>query len=916
MKKRLMALLLTAVTLLSLLTGCASKDGPDEKPVELEPAGNVVSAYTKDDTDYSSKPEEKTRIVRLHYRRNDDTANNREVYGAWNVWAWDMANGGNGAAYPFTGYDDYGVYADLDLDVISEGKGTSRIGFIIRTDNWTKDPDGDRDIVIADSVPGGLQEVFVRTGESTVFETRDNALKSIISYAMLRDARTVSVYFKPLSAGFVPYSGRFSVTVNGEKAGFSMGEFDTDLKSVPLTLKKDIDIKDVVKISYRFDKSWINEVDLMLTGYYDTEEFISRYTYTGTDLGVTFPDQKSPVTVFKLWAPTSTAVKLNIYNSGNYDTDKEPRAVYEMKAGEKGVFSYTVDDDLNGLYYTYTVTNSKGTNEVVDPYAKSAGLNGRRGMIVDFGRLNATIEGWSEDVRPFSGNSVDASIYELHVRDMTISPTSGVSEENRGRFLGLAETGTTYTEGGVTVSTGLDHLKELGITHVQIQPFYDYSSVDESRSTGLMSADTYNWGYDPLNYNVLEGSYSTDPRNGLQRIIEFKQMVMAMHKAGISINMDVVYNHTSASENSNLNLIVPYYYYRTRANGTFFNGSGCGNEIASDRFMVNKFIRESCLFWAEEYHLSGFRFDLMGLLDNRTMIDVYNDCSAVYPDIMIYGEPWAGGTSKLKSGTDENNLSGQMTVQDSLGQSYFAGNGVLVGAFNDIIRNAVRGDNGPGKGFVQGMGSDASVIALGIEGVFSKQTVASSGIDPNQVINYVSCHDNYTLYDQLVQTAGDRDLKAAYTQADSIVFLAEGVPFMQEGEEFMRSKWDDTLGRYEGNSYISGDFVNAMDWSLKVKNMDVFRKTAELIRFRSENPSFRLASRNEINERLHIVKAASGYIEYDVDGFKVISALNSTTAELEGSWSIVYSNLRSGYGTVSDRFGVMANETVVLKKNG
>ncbi len=917
MNKRLTALLLLIVTLLSLLTGCASKDGPDEKPVQLEPAGNVVSAYKKDDTDWSSKPEEKTRIVRLHYRRNDDTANTREVYGAWNVWAWDMANGGNGAAYPFTGYDDYGVYADLDLDVISGGKGTSRIGFIIRTDNWTKDPDGDRDIEIAEMSKGGLQEVFTRTGESTVFDTQDNALKSIISYAMLRDGKTVSVYFKPISADFQPYAGRLSVTVNGEKASFSMGEYDADLKTVPITLKKEVGIRDAVKISYRFDKSWINEVDLMLTNYFDTAEFNEKYTYTGDDLGVTFDDEKVPkATTFKLWAPTSTEVKLNIYSTGNYDTDRTARNVYDMTAGDRGVYSVTVNEDLDGYYYTYTVTNSKGTNEVVDPYAKSAGLNGRRGMIVNFARLNASIEGWAEDTRPFTGNSVDASIYEIHVRDMTISPTSGVSETNRGRFLGLAETGTSYTEGGITVSTGLDHLRDLGITHVQIQPFYDYSSVDESTSSTGMSAVNYNWGYDPLNYNVLEGSYSTDPGDGYCRIREFKQMVMAMHGHGISINMDVVYNHTSASENSNLNLIVPYYYYRTRANGTFYNGSGCGNEVASDRFMVNKFIRESCRFWTEEYHLSGFRFDLMGLIDNQTMIDVYNDCSAIYGNIMVYGEPWGGGTSKLKSGTSEDSLTGQMTVQESLGQSYFAGAGVLVGAFNDVIRNAVRGDNAPGHGFVQGIGADASVIGLGIEGVFSKQTVPSSNIDPNQVINYVSCHDNYTLYDQLVQTMDGSRLKDAYTQADSIVFLAQGVPFIQEGEDFMRSKYDDALGKYEGNSYISGDFVNAMDWSLKIANMDVFAKISELIRFRKDNGIFRLPDRSSIREKLNIVRAGNGCIEYDLENYKVVSTISSTTVELSGSWTVVYSNVRSSYGSVSDRIGLFPNETVVLVRNG
>jgi Type II secretory pathway, pullulanase PulA and related glycosidases len=498
---------------------------------------------------------------------------------------------------------------------------------------------------------------------------------------------------------------------------------------------------------------------------------------------------------------------------------------------------------------------------------------------------------------------------------MTISETSGVEEKYRGRFLGLAQE-SSFTKDGVTVSTGLRHMQELGITHVQLQPFYDYSSVDEKTSGSAMSAVNYNWGYDPLNYNVLEGSYSTDPYDGYNRIVEFKKTVMALHAAGISINMDVVYNHTSSSENSNLNLLVPYYYYRTKANGSFYNGSGCGNEVASERYMVNKFIRESCRFWIEEYHLSGFRFDLMGLIDNQTMIDVYKDCSAIDPAIMVYGEPWAGGTSKLKSGTSDTNLTGQMTVQESLAQDYFSGSGVLVGAFNDVIRNAVRGDNSPGKGYVQGLSAEASQIAMCAEGVFSRGTVKTQNIDPNLVLNYASCHDNYTLFDQLAQTMGEDRLKDAYTQADAIVFLAQGVPFLQEGEEFMRSKLDPKTGRYSGNSYNAGDFVNVMDYSLKIEHADVFEKTKELISFRRNTADFRLGTRQEIRDRMTAVTGEKGNVSYTVGGYLVLHSAQGYTAELDGSYEIVYSNVRTDYGTVSGPFGVSANESVVLRKVG
>ena len=282
MKKRKTIKLLLAVTMLLtlILGGCKKEDeGPDDVPISLEPAGNVISRYSRDDTDYASKPLEDTKIVRLHYRRNDDTGNNREVYQPWNVWAWDMANGGNGAAYQFTGYDDYGVYADLDLNVISEGQGTDLLGFIIRTDNWSKDPDGDRSIEVEPQSNGGVQNVYVRTQEATVFDSEENACKSIISYAMLRNSNTISAYFKPIRADFKSYRPRFGIKINGEEyKDFTMEEYDDSLKMVNLTLKRELNITDVVTISYRFDNSWINEVDLMLTNYFDTEEFNEKYS--------------------------------------------------------------------------------------------------------------------------------------------------------------------------------------------------------------------------------------------------------------------------------------------------------------------------------------------------------------------------------------------------------------------------------------------------------------------------------------------------------------------------------------------------------------------------------------------------------------------------------------------------------------
>ena len=455
-------------------------------------------------------------------------------------------------------------------------------------------------------------------------------------------------------------------------------------------------------------------------------------------------------------------------------------------------------------------------------------------------------------------------------------------------------------------------MAELGVTHVQIQPFYDYASVDESNVSSTMSAENYNWGYDPQNYNCLEGSYSSDPCDGYARVLEFKQMVMAMHDKGLNINMDVVYNHTY-SINSNFQLLVPYYYYRTSNAGVFKNGSGCGNEVASDRLMMRKFIVESTAFYTDEYHLSGFRFDLMGLEDNQTMIDVYKAVSAIDPNTLIYGEPWDMGS--LKTAYDPDKLSNQKTIQKSLSQDYFYGEGNYVGAFNDGLRNAARGDNGPGKGFVQGKG-DGSTLLAGISGLFS---TSDKTLSPIQNLNYVSCHDNYTLYDQLVQTVPEsRDFEAAYSQANSIVGLSEGLAFFQEGDDFMRSKdyidEDENLC-YEENSYNVGDFINDMDYDLKADNIEMFELTKALIATRNAHRALALPTREAITAGLTNLKAEDGTVSYTVtDGNETIFVAHSQSgATLNVQGTVLFDNIdntRAGYDLSSVELA--ANETIAL----
>jgi len=938
MKKKIVTLLASLAMIVGLAACGGEAYGPDEEDVQLT-LPSSVTAFELDETNYDSLAEETTDVIRVFYRRNDNN-DSYSNYDKWRIWAWDMG-GGTGWWYEFTKYNAYGVICDIPVaDVAADGVSINKIGIVITTcqsttATWTgsysKDPNTDLSADISAVNPGGIQRLYAKSGVTRMFYTQSSVFMSTITTVRYVDKRTVYVQIDTNNEDFKIYSPRFEVTINGVVDTAYTVE-DSATKKVAnviygecnLAFKKDIQLSDVVRVSYKFSSNFTDSSVMLLTKYFDTEEFVDLYSYTGDDLGVTFEGNPTMPTAtnFKVWTPVSSTVILKIYDSGDYVNDTVPSITQAMTKGENGVWETTIDENLDNHYYTYTVTNSLGTNEVVDPYAKSAGLNGKRGMVVNFATLNASIEGWNLDTRPeFGTNGTDASIYEIHVRDMTINPNSGVSENNRGRFLGLAETGTTYTSGLTTVTTGLDHMEELGITHVQIQPFYDFSSIDESTLDTSMGVDNYNWGYDPLNYNVLEGSYSTNPSDGAVRIREFKQMVMAFHEAGININMDVVYNHTSSFTDSNFHKLVPYYYHRTKSSGVPYNGSGCGNEMATERFMVNKFVRESSAFWIDEYHLSGFRFDLMGLMDNQTMIDIYKDCTALYDDIMIYGEPWTGGTSKLKGGNSATELTNQQTVQSSLAQSYFAGEGNYVGAFNDVIRNAVRGDNNPALGWVGGLATNASSILPGIEGVFSS---GAKTIQPEQVINYVSCHDNYTLYDQLVQKVStSRYFNNVYSQSEMMVFTAQGVPFMQEGEDFMRTKayMDGDVKKYAGNSYNVGDLINNMDYSLKADNLSMFEWFKALIAFRKQNSQLTLSTRAEINDAILGTSAnnTTGLISYRLSTEEgelfVVHGLNNGSVTLGDSYQLLFSNNASLIpGTIYSSLNLPANTSAVLKK--
>ncbi|MBX2927299.1 MAG: type I pullulanase [Saprospiraceae bacterium] len=553
--------------------------------------------------------------------------------------------------------------------------------------------------------------------------------------------------------------------------------------------------------------------------------------YSDEDLGLRYTPSKS---VFKLWAPTANAARLQFYD---HPTTGEPVQTKDLKKRLKGVWEATVKKDLAGLYYTFQVRiGDVWLSETPDPYAKAVGTNGLRAQVVNMAATNPP--GWENDRRPELKQYTDIILYELHVRDLSIHPNSGIA--NKGKYLGLTETGTRSPEG---LATGLDHLKELGVTHVHLLPVYDFMSIDEEK----LEENKFNWGYDPQHYNVPEGSYSTDPADGAVRIREFKQMVKALHDAGIRVVMDVVYNHTGATELSVFNQLVPGYYYRQNAEGGFSNASACGNETASERLMMRKLIVESVKYWASEYHIDGFRFDLMGIHDIETMNLVSAELRKLHPSIYIYGEGWTGGDSPLPA--EQRALKHNVLQLDH------------VAAFSDDVRDAIKGHvfHPERKGFVSGLEGLEESLKFGIVASTRHPQVDYSKINyseapwaknPAQAIAYASCHDNHTLWDRFLEScpeASEAERIQMNKLAAAIVLTCQGVPFVHAGEEMLRTKFG------AENSYNLPDSINRLDWSRKARYTDVFEYYKGLIALRKSRPAFRLTSEELIQKHLRFL---------------------------------------------------------------
>lgn len=608
--------------------------------------------------------------------------------------------------------------------------------------------------------------------------------------------------------------------------------------------------------------------------------------YTGNDLGAVYSPK---MTRFKVWAPEAESVKLNLYKQGEGDNLIEQHI---MKKSANGTYVFEKQGDCNGIYYTYTVVNHGEEQEAVDPYTKAAGVNGQRGMVINLAKTNP--QGFELDGYRNPEHITDAIIYEGSVRDFTMDESSGVF--HNGKFLGLTEANTTNHFGE---ATALDYISGLGVTHVQILPAFDFETVDEKNQKAQ-----YNWGYDPDNYNVPEGSYAVSPYDGAVRIQEMKQMVLALHSRGIGVIMDVVFNHTYRRDDSNLQKIVPGYYYRSDETG-YTNGSGCGNEVASDRPMVQKLIVDSLIYWAKEYHIDGFRFDLMGVLDIDTMNVIAERLKEIRPDIYLYGEGWNGGPSSLA----EEKRAFKASAKKMPG----------IGMFNDDIRDTIKGSvfYDDHLGFVNGGTHLENALRYGITGAVAHPQVDYDAYgskpwakEPGQSINYVSCHDNYTLWDKLSVScpeASEEKKKAMNRLCAAIVFTSQGVPFIQAGEEFLRSKPLPEKKSFAENSYNIPDAVNSIKWDNIHEYPDMIAYYKGLMALRKAHPVFRMQSEAEMTQNLCFLSdTPENVVAYLLKGKgaddtpeNILVIFNGNDEEIlynlpEGKWKILVDDKTAG----------------------
>lgn len=790
--------------------------------------------------------EEDATKINVHYYNFD------QKYGTENVDAYAWAGNEVGGSYPMSEKDEFGALFKIGL-LPKEGVRTAGVRVI---QNGDVDVALDYEIDLSKASDNTI-DVYIVEGNPTLWYNKEEVVYNpVISEAYFSETTSKEIYalLSRAPKDTVSLTTQLKVTdEEGIEYAIASAESE-DGRNVLLILEEELELSKAYDISMEgYEGTTISMNKIIGSSYFD-----EAFTYNGDDLGASYTKEK---TGFKVWAPTASEVSLNLYEQGDGDNLIE---TIPMTLGEKGVWSCEKQGDLNGVYYTYSIKIGNKTNEAVDLYARTTGVNGDRGMVVDLSATNP--EGFENDVRPAFTNPTDAVIYEIHVRDLSSDSSSGIS--NTGKFLGFTEMGTTNPDG---LATGMDHIKDLGVTHVQILPSYDYATVDETK----LDTPQFNWGYDPKNYNVPEGSYSTDPYHGEVRINEMKQMIQAFHENGIRVNMDVVYNHTFNIENSWYQKTVPDYFYR-KVGDNYSNASGCGNETASERAMVRKYIVDSVVYWAKEYHIDGFRFDLMAVHDIETMNAVRAALDEIDPSIMVYGEGWTGGDCAISSA--QQALKANMAKIDR------------VGAFSDDIRDGIKGSvfDAMDKGFISGKDGMEESVKFGIVAATPHPQVLTWKNDksnkgwaaqPGQSINYVSCHDNLTFWDKLAMSNADDSEETRVHMnklGSAIILTSQGVPFFQAGEELLRSKPSATVeGGFDENSYTSPDSTNSIKWAEKSKVMDTYAYYKGLIAFRKAHNALRMTTTADIQNNLTFMSGLGA----NVIGYTIANNANGDTAE-------------------------------------
>jgi pullulanase len=845
-----------------------------------------------------------TLTITVHYNRIAGDYDN------WNLWIWknmDTGADGAGAEVKFDGEDSFGKKVTFKLEGM---KPFDNVGIIARLGNWQKKDvgstwpnGGDRFIKSFDA--SGKAEVWLIEGDKEIYtkEPSIGAIKPQINSAILNDFKAVTLTLNNQYTLKGTPTEDFTLTdakgANVTISSVSLPAGKTASNFVTLNLAADVDIASAYTVNHPvYGKGSVAVGSIM-----DSKAFADAFTYTGNDLGNTYSPSK---TDFRVWAPTATAVKLITYPTLTARNGTE----INMTKAEKGTWTASVAGDQHLLAYVYRAEVGGVFREAVDPYVRATVIEGDRGVVVDLSRTNpARWTPGAANKPAFSGKPTDAVIYETHVRDLSIDSNSGIPVAHRGKFLAFTDYNTTTTQVVVNKKTkkktvvktknpsGISAIKEMGISHIQFLPIYDYASVVEAKPT-------FNWGYDPKNFNVPEGSYATKPADPVNRIMELKTMIQSLHDNDIRVIMDVVYNHVWDAGSFSQEQLVPGYFFRRTSSGEYANGTGVGNETASERPMVRKFIVDSVKYWASEYNLDGYRFDLMGIHDITTMQQVRAELNKIDPTIIVLGEGWNMGEM-----IPDNQKAAQINALSLPG----------IAMFNDEIRDAIKGsvfDSGD-RGWATGKFTSISGVKAGIVGNIAFDRFVNgrwTTIDPGQSVNYVEAHDNLSLYDKLKASkrgSTEAQLASFHRLSTSVIMLAQGMPFIQAGQEFLRTKLGDE------NSYKSSDAVNSLKWNSRATNIVSVNYYKALLAIRKAHPAFRMDTAAAVKANLKFLNVDEPMIAYSLDGKAVGDSWNtivvahnpSTTARTitlpsSGDWNVVVTGSRASEATITTLKGV------------